>query len=98
MGNKQTNGQASVASPGAMSQGISQAFGDMGPEEAARKRQEAESAAQQQAANQVNGSGPSVWDTISGMGKDAASGMAGMASNPSGVWDVLTGAEKKKKN
>lgn len=90
MGNKYSNAQASVASPGDMSRGISQAFGDS--EDEARKRKEAEDAQQlQEASGQV----PSAWDTMKSMASDAASGAKDVASDPSGVWATITGKKRK---
>lgn len=100
MGTKQTNAQASAASPGAMSQGIAAAFGDTGTEEEARKRKDAEDAAATAQGQQVQGQTPSVWDTMKSMSSDIASGGQAMAADPGSVWGTMTGQDspqKKKK-
>ena len=86
MGSKLSNAQV-AATPGAMSQGISNAFGDSaGPEDEARKRKLAEDAAALQQSKDAQ-SGNSVWGA---MGMDAIGGLKAGASD---AWDAL-----KKKN
>lgn len=98
MGNKYSNAQV-AASPGDMSRGIAQAFGDT--EDEARKRKLAEDEAAQasaaQQSQQASGQVPSAWDTMKSMGGDAIAGAKDLASNPSGVWDTLTSGNKKKR-
>ncbi len=96
MGSKLSNSQA-AASPAGMSKGISQAFGDDGPEAQARKRKESEDAAAAQASAQTSGDAPSAWDTMKAMSGDTLSGLKDVAMDPNGVWSSIQDAGKKKK-
>jgi hypothetical protein len=89
MGNKLSNSQV----PSGMNQNTTYAPGDMGPEEAARKRKESEDAAAQDQSQQIGGQVPSVWDSM-----QSSNGTPSQSSGS--VWDAMInpqGNDPKKK-